>query len=250
MHSDKIRERMPEQKDSEQTYWVREDLIILLRNSRTNSSVHQRIEPTGWDSRERTYFVLDDNRLYRVTEPPPPPPPALKAKKNSKKFKAAQRASKRRKLSSSADPNVDEPANEANDALPLSGERDRYGGRKWELVALTLDQYRMFLDSIRKSKDADEKILYQSITENILPVVEKAEESLQRKVAKKQRESLALEKLTTAKRSSRIAGKMERQQEEEAAVEAEKRRHTEMVMAKKEQAKMKNMEEVGILAVL
>ena len=69
MHSDKIRERMPEQKDSEQTYWVREDHKILSRTSSTDTSVHQRIEPTGWDSRERTYFVLDDNRLYRVTEP-------------------------------------------------------------------------------------------------------------------------------------------------------------------------------------
>ena len=76
---DRIRERMEEQKDSEQTYW--------------------RVEPFGWDSEDRTYIILDDNRLYRTTEPPPPPPPKAKPKKNSQKARASLRASKRRRVS-------------------------------------------------------------------------------------------------------------------------------------------------------
>ena len=44
----------------------------------------QRIEPTGWDSDDRTYYILDDNRLYRMTQAPPTPVP-WKPKKNTKK---------------------------------------------------------------------------------------------------------------------------------------------------------------------
>ncbi|KAG6002818.1 hypothetical protein E4U54_000784 [Claviceps lovelessii] len=49
IHPERIRDRMTEQKDIEQTYW--------------------RIEPYGWDSQDRVYFVLDDNRVYRFTKP-------------------------------------------------------------------------------------------------------------------------------------------------------------------------------------
>ena len=180
-----------------------------------------------------------------MTEAPPPPPPPSKPKKNSKKAKAALRASKRRKVSGVEEPEAETIGDEeAEVATQKASEDDGFGGRKWECVAITLEQYRAFMEGIRKSKHADEKILHQQIAENILPVVEKAEESLQRKAAKRQRELLALEKLATAKRSSRIAGKLEKQKEEEDAIEAEKKRKAEIVMARKEQEKIKKMEEV------
>ncbi|KAI9827557.1 MAG: hypothetical protein M1832_004907 [Thelocarpon impressellum] len=217
IHCERIRGKMPEQKDSEQVEW--------------------RVEPVGWDARECTYFVLDDNRLYRQTEAPPPPSQS-KPKKNSKKAKAAARASKRRKLSAGAeDDDVGEKAE------PTEQEQNLLGGRKWECVAITLDQYKDFTESIRRSRNLDEKALYQQVTEHILPVVEKAEESLRRKAEKKHREVLNLEKLATAKRSSRIAGKMEKQKEEEEAVEAERTRKAELEAAMTEQETRRKMEQ-------
>ncbi|KAI9758150.1 MAG: hypothetical protein M4579_003182 [Chaenotheca gracillima] len=222
VHSERIRERMPEQKDTEQSYW--------------------RVEPTGWDADERTYYVLDDNRLYRCTDPEPPPPPAPKPKKNSKKAKQmARAANKRRKLSGAVHENGDEE--EENQAAEVpQPEEDGFGGKKWECVAVTLDQYRHFLDRIRRTKNPNEKILYQQVADNVLPIVEKAEEEQQRKIAKRQKELLNLEKMATAKRSSRIAGKAERQKEEEEAIESEKKRQADLLMAKKEQERLKKME--------
>ncbi|KAH0112546.1 hypothetical protein KCU82_g24220, partial [Aureobasidium melanogenum] len=72
-----------EEKDSEQTQW--------------------RIEELGWDSQDRSYFVLDDDRLYRRTDAPLPPAPAPKPKAKAKSRKSrGSRASKRIKLDTSA----------------------------------------------------------------------------------------------------------------------------------------------------
>ncbi|KAH6678388.1 hypothetical protein B0J14DRAFT_321330 [Halenospora varia] len=221
---DRIRERMEEQKDTDQTIW--------------------RIEPFGWDAEDRTYLVLDDNRLYRRTDPPPPPPaPKSKAKKNSKKAKAAARASKRRRVSEAVDSEV-EPTEETEggEQAKEEAEDDGFGGMKWECLAVTLDEFNAFLDTIEKSRDPNEKILRKRIIDDLLPLLEKQEEARKRKAAQKERELLNLEKLATAKRSSRIAGKMELQKQEEEAREAERKKHAELAMAKKEQEKWMKLE--------
>ena len=89
-------------------------------------------------------------------------------------------------------------------------EDDGFGGSKWECIAITLGQYRDFLDTIRKSKSTDEKDLHSRIVEDVLPVIEKAEEAQQRKIARRERELMTLQKLATAKRSGRIASKMDK----------------------------------------
>ncbi|KAI9674543.1 MAG: hypothetical protein M1817_001881 [Caeruleum heppii] len=201
----------------------------------------KRVEPTGWDSQERTYFVMDDNRLYRQTEPPPTPPAPSKPKKNSKRARAIARASKRRKLpGSTANDSIEEEV-ETQSAEPKT-EADGLGGWKWECVAVTADEYRDFLESIRRSRDPDEKMLHGSIREAILPLVEKAEEEQLRKALKKERELLNSERLATAKRSSRIAGKLEKQKEEEEAADAERRRRLEHAAAQQEQVKLQKRE--------
>jgi hypothetical protein len=203
---------------------------------------YQRIEPFGWDREERTYIVLDDNRLYRRTDPPPPPPPAAKPKKNSKKAKAALRASKRRKISEPAESEA-EQAEETNERDQGKVEEDDgFGGMIWECLAVTLDEMNAFIASIEKSKDPDEKVLHKRIVEHLLPLLEKQEEARKRKAAQKERELLNLEKLATAKRSSRIAGKLEQQKQEEGAREAERKRQAELAMAKKEQEKWQKLE--------
>jgi hypothetical protein len=218
MHPERLRERTEEQKDTEQTGW--------------------RIEPYGWDRHDRTYYVLDDNRLYRLTEAPPPPP---KSKKNTKKAKAALRASKRRRTASGAVSDPEEANDEASDAgEPAEPEDDGLGGMKWECLAVTLDEVRAFLSTIEKTKDPNEKILRDQIQEHLVPILEKQEESRKRKQLQREKELQNLEKLANAKRSSRLAMKQERQRMEELAREEErKRREEEEARRKEEQRRLK-----------
>ena len=164
-------------------------------------------------------------------------------KKNSKKAKAALRASKRRRVSEAAE-DESEPTEEAavDDQANGPKEEDTFGGMKWECVAVTLDELNAFIASIAKSRDPNEKVLHSRITEDHLPLLEKQEESRKRKAMQKERELLNLEKLATAKRSSRIAGKLEHQKQEEEAREAERKRAADLAMAKKEQEKMLKLE--------
>lgn len=206
----------------------------------------QRIEEIGYDKDERQYIVLDDNRLYRRTEPPPPPAPKAKPKSNSKKGKAAARASKRRKTldpdESANDVDADTPAVE-DGGTESKEEDDGLGGRKWECIAITLGQYQGFLASIQKSRDQDEIYLHKRITHDILPVIEKAEESQQRKKQKQERELMNIQKLATAKRSSRLEAKMDREREEREAAELEQKKKADLIAAKQDQEKQKKMEE-------
>jgi phage-related minor tail protein len=120
---------------------------------------------------------------------------------------------------------------------------DGLGGRKWECIAITLAQYQEFLRTIEKSKDEDEKALHERLTIEVLPVIEKAEEAQMRRIARKEKELINMQKLATAKRSSRLASKMEREREEQQALEAERQRKAQLLEAKKDQERQKKMEE-------
>lgn len=198
----------------------------------------------GYDKQERYYYVLDDNRLYRRTDPPLPPPPAPKPKANSKKGKAAARASKRRKTSDlQHTEQEDEQGTLLDHVAKNSTEGDSFGGQTWECLAVTLTDYHGFLESIRKSKDVDEKALHKRITEDVLPIIEKDEESKQRRQARKDREMMNMEKLATAKRSSRLASKFETERMEREAAEAEQKRKADIAAALAHEEKQKKMEE-------
>ncbi|KAI0453661.1 hypothetical protein F5B21DRAFT_478796 [Xylaria acuta] len=216
LHPERIREKMDEQKPSDQTDW--------------------RIEPTGWDSEDRTYYILDDNRLYRLT-PAPPVLPAWKPKKNTKKAKAAARASKRRRTSRSAaqshDTAEDGPSSDVED-VPQP-EDDGLGGAKWECIGVNLNDVQIFLGTIQKTRDDNEKILRNTIQEHLLPLLEKQEESRKRKALQREKERLNLEKMAHAKRSSRIASKAEQQKIQQQAREEEEQRRKEEKAAKKEE---------------
>ncbi|KAF2088854.1 hypothetical protein K490DRAFT_38659 [Saccharata proteae CBS 121410] len=219
-NADRIREKMPE-RDSEQTQW--------------------RIEPVGWDSEERTYFILDDDRLYRRTDAPlPPEPPRSKAKAKTRKGKAT-RGSKRRKLSVSPEDSTMENGEEHTaDSTP---EMDTFGGMKWECIAVTYEEYIAFLDSMHRSRDPDEKALVKSIQEDVMPIIQKRADEQRAKQLRKQRELENMAKLAHAKRSSRIAGRMEKQKEIEDAEAAERKRLADLEMARKEQEKQQSLEQ-------
>ncbi|KAI0868395.1 hypothetical protein GGS24DRAFT_482507 [Hypoxylon argillaceum] len=222
LHPERIREKMDEQKPSDQTDW--------------------RIEPTGWDSEDRTYYILDDNRLYRLT-PAPPILPVWKPKKNTKKAKSAARASKRRRTSRSNAQSHDTVDDDASDAEEVSKlEDDGLGGAKWECIGVNLDDIQGFIATMRKTRDDNEKILRDTVEEHLLPILEKQEESRKRKVLQREKELLSLEKMAHAKRSSRIAGKAEQQKLHQQAKEEEEKRQREEKAARKEEQKRLKLE--------
>lgn len=182
--------------------------------------------------------------MYRMTEAPKPPSPAVTPKKNSKKGKAAARASKRRRISSAvasdAGDGGDEDSEDGQNAA--EPEDDGLGARKWECVAVTLDEVRVLLRWMEKAKDPDEKILRDQLQDYLVPILERQEESKKRKQQQRERELLALEKMAHAKRSSRLAHKLEHQKAEEQAREEERRRREEEAIARKEEQKRLKIE--------
>ena len=205
-------------------------------------------------------MVLDDDRLYRKTDAPPPPEPAPKRKAKPKKGKAkgggARRQSKRLKISHDEDTEMEGTEVDVTEAdgeetevkeeeqPSVAEEDDGLGGAKWECIAITYEEYKSFLESIQKSRDPDEKVLYRRLTSEVLPIIEKRAEAQARKLAARQRELQTMEKMATAKRSSRIASRTEKQKEIEEAEEAERKRIADLAMAKREQAKQHKLEEV------
>ena len=225
-----------------------------------------RIEPLGWDKEDRSYYVLDDNRLYRRSdEPPPPPTPQPKAKtkakgasKSKKKAPArGTRTSKRRKVEESEDEELEDQAEADNtaveDTLMTNGDETvledsddaGYGFTKktWELIAITLEEYQEFMASIFRSRDPNEKQLRTRIEEDVMPIIEKRAEAMQAKRMKKIRELENMQKMATAKRSSRLADKADKEAEARKEREAQEQRQNELKMAREEQERQKRIEE-------
>jgi hypothetical protein len=115
---------------------------------------------------------------------------------------------------------------------------------KWECIAVTLEDYQTFLESIRRIKDENTKYLYDILTKKVLPTIESREDEQRRKALRKAKELDNLQKLALAKRSSRIADKMQRQKEQDEMEAVERKRQAELLMAKKEQEHQQHLEEV------
>ncbi|KAJ5305016.1 NAD dehydrogenase [Penicillium atrosanguineum] len=212
-NADRIREKMPEKKETEQLQW--------------------RIEDFGYDHEGRIYYVLDDNRLYRRTDPPIPAPSRPKKKPKSRSSRAS-RTSKRASNVVAEEPEDDE----------IMGEDGAVSSEpKWECVCVTLTEYQEFLDSIRKSKNADDKILRKQIEDHVLPLLEKAEEAQQRKRQKREKELLNMQLIAGAKRSSRLAAKDEKERADREAADAVRKKEADLAEARKEQAKQHQLEE-------
>jgi len=227
---DRLRERMPDHpREVDQLEW--------------------RIEEFGYDREDRNYYLLDDNRLYRRTEPPPPPAPKAKAKANSKKAIAAKRReSKRRRLTVEAEASEDNQEEidetQAVDEKNLEPwEVDTFGGFKWECLAISLSDYHELCESLKKSKDPNEKALRERLISEVIPIIEAAEEKQRRKIERRQRELLLMEKMVGAKRSSRLADKQDREKREAEEAEAERKRQADLLAAHQEQERQEKMEQ-------
>lgn len=206
----------------------------------------QRINEIGYDREDRYYFVLDDNRLYRRTEAASPPPSPPKPKAKSKKARPANRATKRRRTREAevfAHSDDDEKHdNEEKDIDASKQDDDGFGGRRWECIAITLSEYQDFLQAIAKSRDLDEKALHKRITDDVLPIIEQAEAYHLRKKQKQEREMMNIQKLATAKRSTRIEAKAEKERHEREVYEAEQKRRSDLAEAEAYQKRQQKMD--------
>ncbi|KAG8164813.1 hypothetical protein KVR01_005088 [Diaporthe batatas] len=234
------------------TLWQMTQLIMMkpetirpnMDEQRVDDQTGWRIEPYGWDRKDREYYVLDDNRMYRLTAAAPPAAPP---KKNSQKARAAARAAKRRRLVASADDtsnNGDDDTasvseiNEQNDHV----DEDPMGGATWECIAITLDEVRRCIEPFKKTKDPNERILREQIEGHLVPILEKQEESRKRKMIQREKELLSLQKMAHAKRSSRLAGKAEQRRHEEVEREEREKRQAEEAAARKAEEERIKME--------
>jgi hypothetical protein len=209
------------------------------------------MEEFGWDRDDRSYYLFDDDRLYRRTEPPLPPAPKAKPKANSKKAQAARRrASKRQRIEESKTPEVEEEAvdddaekqQEPIQGTPSGPDVETLGGYKWECVAITLTEYQDLVESWKRSKDPNEQDLRDRLISDVIPIIEASEDRQRRKIERRERELLAMEKMQHAKRSSRLAGKAEREKAERDALEAERKRVVDLAAARRDQEKKEQME--------
>ena len=121
-------------------------------------------------------------------------------------------------------------------------EDDGLGGMKWECLAVTLDEVRQFISSIQKSKDSNERILREQIEDHLIPILERQEESRNRKQLQREKELLNLERMSHAKRSSRLANKAEVKKQEETVREEETKRRQEEALIRKEKQKLAKLQ--------
>ncbi|KAH6610969.1 phd-finger domain-containing [Trichoderma cornu-damae] len=220
-----LREKMKEQKDTEQTTW--------------------RIEPYGWDSEDRTYYVLDDNRVYRLSEVPPSHKAA-----NSRLTREPRRSGKRQRTSEPIDANKPPLGNVSKDELEVNFNDNFLGGMAWECVAVTLAEVQSLVDKLATSRDENEKILRRQLRDHLVPILEKQEDERSRRELRREKELQVLAKMANAKRSSRIAMKAEqRQKEEKEKFEREQLREAAAIQHREEQQREKVQRELEMRLV-
>lgn len=115
---------------------------------------------------------------------------------------------------------------------------------------MSLAEYQAFLDSLKKTKDPNEKILRDRLLGDVVPIIEQVEEAQQKKLHRREKELVVLQKLASAKRSSRLAGKHEKERLEREAVEEEHRQEAERIAERKKQEEQKKIEKERIYRLM
>ena len=177
----------------------------------TTTKFKQRVDPLGYDSRGKIYYLLDDNRLYRKM---PEALPKSSARNSSKPMPQTNSPARKWALRSSLDPEGDVKMKEEED--------DDKHVVEWECICMEYDDWVNFTNSLRRSKDADERAMHQHIVRNVIPKLEEDED--EREQERQARELLYQKEqlIASRKRSSRIIAK------EQTAKEREERERAEM----------------------
>jgi hypothetical protein len=203
---ERLREKMANVDEKEQLTWVRTrigtggvwwtGLIMCIFGK-------QRMEPCGYDNDGNTYYILDDNRLYRRT-------PWIAESTPAKKVKQKRKGAKRQRVSAAA-------AETTNDQqLSNEDEQNSIRGGVWSCVCVSLHDWTVFTDSLQSTKCPDERALCTYIKEEVLPELNKTWLEME-----KQR--LLQDAVANRKRSSRLDEKLARQKQEQEAAAVAKR---------------------------
>ncbi|KAI8328718.1 hypothetical protein BC941DRAFT_444383 [Chlamydoabsidia padenii] len=147
-----------------------------------------RVDPLGYDANGNTFWLFDDNRLYKESAP--------KKKKKSKK-KAVRSHSTRRNVRRSTR-STPEPKENFQDEYEDENEDDEeMEWTPWKLVCMTVDDWQQFPTKYSKSKHSQNQQFHQLLVDDVLPkVIPVIEEHGKNR---KKQEALAFRK-----RSSRI----------------------------------------------
>jgi hypothetical protein len=213
-------------KDSEQLTWVPPPSPKLLPPA-SLSDFGQRIDPVGFDADGNTYYLLDDNRLYKRDSPPTPPP----SKRSTQTSTPNNRRSKKRKRTRIVESSSPEPA-------PTPDEEDT-----WHLICASMADWLAFIAKLKKSRDGDEKALYRHLSENVLPTLEEEEKEREKARQAREAEYLREQAFLARKRSTRLVQKEESKKvQEEREAELVKLR-AEEDERKREEARLKKLEQ-------
>ncbi|KAI9276970.1 hypothetical protein BDA99DRAFT_123251 [Phascolomyces articulosus] len=186
-------------------------------------AVHWRVEPIGYDAKGSSYWLFDDNRLYKETPEP-------KRKRPQKKKSRPRARGTRRSTRRSAQ--VKEEGEEE--------EEDVENWMPWKLICLSKMDWEELPKRFENSSNLDEQRLYDMLSNDVLPkvipVLQEHEDQLKKK-----------ELLANRKRSSRIMYKelaaIEHEQqvilEEKAEKTRKSSRREEMERKREEDQKVK-----------
>ncbi|ORZ04388.1 hypothetical protein BCR41DRAFT_401061 [Lobosporangium transversale] len=176
-------------------------------------AVEWRVDPIGYDAMDRTYWLFDDNRLYRenplpkkntkATEQPIVPSKAKAKVKTAVELRRGTRRSTRGQRAEEILEPEPEPEFETPPITP---------GVQWEPICITKEEWEDFAKIFHRSKHSDEKALYALINNDILPKVLSD-------FREKEKEREKLEAIANRKRSSRIVIR-ELELQEKARLEA------------------------------
>lgn len=162
-----IRDKMGNVDMAEEMSWVGLPLFFVFKLESGLTWIFlslQRMDPCGYDSKDHTYYILDDNRLYR-RGPLNLNPPARKAKPKPKR-----RTKRRRVSTTSGDQKEEEEEEEEETAVP------EVPVTSWQCVCVSLQDWEGFVDGLKDSKGEDEKALRTYLGNEVLPELRKLEE--------------------------------------------------------------------------
>ncbi|ORX56275.1 hypothetical protein DM01DRAFT_1406603 [Hesseltinella vesiculosa] len=142
-----------------------------------------RVEPIGFDAKGDTYWLFDDNRLYRQSDRKPPKKKATKRKRAPPP--PSSRSTRRTRTAESQPTQHNGNSEDEQDWSP------------WQLLCRTVADWRAFPQRYADSQHVDEKRFYKllanDVVPKVIPAIEEHEAEIQKAAA-----------MALRKRSSRI----------------------------------------------
>ncbi|XP_032222716.2 cat eye syndrome critical region protein 2 homolog [Nematostella vectensis] len=215
-----------------------------------------RVEPLGTDASGNVYWYFYGTRLYKET--PEVSQEAkdkeLKKEKKKKKLEAKkkrkqkkkQKGKKKKRVSSSSESESDfitSSSSEESSEEDTEEENSEKKGPQWMLVCSTATEWEELAESFKKSKNRDEKMLYQTLSEDFVPEITKMIDTKEKALQKK----LLLE-MAPRRASERIALKSSLRDEEDREDDEEEQLDKERAAESKKQEDEEKEKEKQLVA--